>query len=249
MIRKQVFRMLENIQQDLKNAITLTKEKASLFFKTGKGEYAEHDQFIGVSVPNLRKISKEYALLHIKHLQKLIQSKVNEERLLALFILVNQYQKTSLAPVKNKIYEFYLENLKHVNNWNLVDASAPFIVGIHLYKNSKSEMEKENFLFELANSKNLWYRRVAIVSTLYFIRQNDLALTFKIAHVLLDDEEDLIHKATGWMLREAGKKNKQTLVDFLSQHSIKMPRTMLRYAIEKFSLQERKDFLKKSINN
>ena len=212
------------------------KQASHIFFKTGVGEYAEHDKFIGISVPNLRKIAKSFADLPFAEIQDFIKSPINEERLLALFILVGQY-KTGDDKLKDKIYHFYIANLNYVNNWNLVDASAHLIIGDYLFEKDKK------LLLDLAESENLWERRIAIISTLWFIRQNHFDWTIKIATILLNDKQDLIHKAVGWMLREVGKKDKTLLIDFLNQHASNMPRTMLRYSIEKFSVSERKDFL------
>lgn len=215
------------------------KDAKTIFFKTGPGEYAEHDQFIGVNVPDLRKIAKQFATLKREEIQVLIQSKINEERLLALFILVDQYQKAETS-IKLTLYQFYLDNLQHVNNWNLVDASAHLILGAHLLDKDKQ------ILFALAKSESIWERRIAIVSTWYFIRKQNLKWTFEIAALLLEDKHDLIHKAVGWMLREAGKKDENQLIVFLDQYAKKMPRTMLRYAIEKFPETQRKNYLVKS---
>ncbi len=209
---------------------------ADRFFKTGAGEYAEHDRFIGVSVPDCRKIAREHYLLPLSDAKKLIRSKFNEERLLALLILVNRYQKNK--DEQQIIYDFYFDHMNNINNWNLVDASAHLIVGAHLFNKNKTVLET------LAKSSNLWERRIAIVSTWYFIRQNKFEYTVKIAKILLNDQHDLIHKSVGWMLREMGKKNQSTLVNFLEKYAHKMPRTMLRYAIEKFPESERKKYLK-----
>lgn len=223
---------------DLRELLSQTEKtsSASLFFKTGPGDYAEHDQFIGISVPNLRKIAKRYALLSMPFIQTLIESPFNEERLLALFILIDQYQKGELR-VKQQLYQFYLDNLTHINNWNLVDASAHLIIGAHLFNKDKE------ILLTLAESTVLWDRRVAIVSTWYFIRHRDYEWTIKLAEVLLSDQHDLIQKAVGWMLREAGKKEQAVLIDFLLRHASRMPRTMLRYAIEKLTAEERNYYL------
>lgn len=213
--------------------------KPAVFFKTGPGQYAEHDRFIGVSVPNLRQIAKRFSDLALDDIQTLLNAPVNEERFLALIILVNRYT-TSDKQAKEAIYQFYLSNLKQINNWNLVDASAHCIIGAHHHN------ENKGLLITLAKSNVMWERRIAIVSTWYFIRHNDLEWTFKIATLLLDDEEDLIHKAVGWMLREAGKKNVSELKAFLNQYAAKMPRTMLRYAIEKLTDEQRKTYLNTS---
>lgn len=227
---------VNQIKNVLKSSVSACPKTMAVFFKTGKGQYGEGDKFIGVTVPNLRKIAKFFDDLTLNELQKLLESKFNEQRLLALIILSNQYKKASKQE-KIALYDFYLSNLQHVNNWNLVDASAHLIIGAHLVdKNRKT-------LLKLSRSKSLWERRIAIVSTWYFIRQNDLEWTFKLANLLKKDEHDLIHKAVGWMLREAGKRSEEQLIGFLEQHAVDMPRTMLRYAIEKFSKEERVYYL------
>jgi len=227
---------LAHIKSLLKQSVQKSSGAQAVFFKTGPGHYAEHDQFIGVTVPALRKIAKDFSMLTRAEIQNLLESKINEERSLALFILVSQYQKAK-NPIKDELYQFYLDNLKHVNNWNLVDASAHLIVGAHLINGDKE------ILIRLAKSEILWERRISIVSTWYFIRNDSLEWTFKIAELLLGDTHDLIHKAVGWMLREAGKRNEKQLIAFLEQHAQIMPRTMLRYAIEKFPEQRRKNYL------
>lgn len=231
--------IISSIQSHLQAAATLSNEKTKVFFKTGVGQYAEHDQFMGVTVPAVRKIAKNYQKLSLAEIQILIDSPMNEERLLALLILVNQYQKAE-QDAKIELYEFYLRNLPQVNNWNLVDSSAHLILGAHLVNADKQ------VLLNLAQSEILWHRRIAIVATWYFIRKNDLVWTFKIARMLLNDHHDLIHKAVGWMLREAGKKDQNSLRLFLNEHAFKMPRTMLRYAIEKFPEHQRKEYLLRS---
>lgn len=227
---------LENIDVILKQHAR-SEGSSTCFFKTGPGSYAAHDRFIGVSNPVLRKIAKEFADLTPAEIQALLYSSLNEHRLLALFILVRQYQKASNAQ-KQEIYCFYLQHIEQVNNWNLVDASAHLIIGTHLIDKEK------DLLLEFAQSDNLWKRRIAIVATWFFIRKNLLDWTFKIAKQLLNDTHDLIHKAVGWMLREAGKKDALQLITFLDQHASQMPRTMLRYAIEKFPEDQRKKYLK-----
>lgn len=213
-----------------------TSVNAERFFKTGAGEYAEHDRFMDVSTPDLRKIASEHYLLSLSDAKKLIQSQFNEERLLALLILINRYQKNK--DEQQTIYDFYFDHINHINNWNLVDASAHLIVGAYLFNKDKT------VLVMLAKSSNLWERRIAIVSTWYFIRQNKFEYTVKIAKILLNDQHDLIHKSVGWMLREMGKKDQLPLINFLEKYAQKMPRTMLRYAIEKFPALERKKYLK-----
>jgi len=227
---------LIQIKSRLKQSTKQSSNSTAVFYKTGPGDYAEHDQFMGVTVPTLRKIAKEFADLNLNEMQSLIESKMNEERLLALFILVLQYQKGETF-AQNKLYQFYLDNLQHVNNWNLVDASAHLIMGAHLFNKNKT------ILLKLAKSAILWERRIAIVATWYFIRKENLSWTFKLARILLNDEHDLIHKAVGWMLREVGKRDEKQLRVFLNQYTPKMPRTMLRYAIEKFPEQQRKGYL------
>lgn len=218
---------------DLKKA-----QKQLLFYKTGKGEYGEGDKFLGVSVPNLRKVAKENSDIGLKELQKLMRSSYNDERALALFILGEQFKKSDAA-AREKIVQFYLKHLLYVNNWNLVDCSAPYLLGAYL-------LDKERtILYQLAKSYNLWERRVAIVSTWWFIRHGDYKDALKISELLLRDEQDLIHKASGWMLREVGKKDEKLLLKFLDKHSAQMPRTMLRYAIERLPEKKRRMYMDK----
>lgn len=228
--------LLMQIKEILQNAITIPPDKAEAFFKTGTGQYAARDRFIGVTVPNLRKIAKKFMLLTLDDLQALLESKINEERLLALIILTQQYQNGA-NQTREIIYQFYMKNLRYVNNWNLVDSSAHLIIGAHLWNKDRS------LLLKLAKSDILWKRRIAIIATWFFIRRNDLAWTFKIASLLQYDTHDLIHKAAGWMLREAGKRDQTQLITFLNQQSCAMPRTMLRHAIEKLPENMRKSYL------
>ncbi|MDP1573707.1 MAG: DNA alkylation repair protein [Coxiellaceae bacterium] len=227
--------MIAEIRKQLRHYRKYTSEDARRFFKTEKGQYGSHDKFLGVAVPDVRKIAKQYYLLPIMHIQNLMESKFNEERLLALFILMHRYQKND--DEKEHIYNFYLKNIQHVNNWNLVDSSAHYIIGSHLVSKNK------NILRDFAKSKNIWYRRIAIIATWHFIRENKFTETIKISKLLLEDEHDLIHKAVGWMLREMGKRNQACLAEFLQKYAKKMPRTMLRYAIEKFPEAERRKYL------
>jgi 3-methyladenine DNA glycosylase AlkD len=206
------------------------------FYKTKPGDYAEHDKFLGVPNPALRKIAKQFLDLSFTEIEELLLSPYNEKRLLALFILIDQYQKGNPL-FQEKIVGLYKKHLSSINNWNLVDASAHLILGAHLFTRKRDE------LLLLASSKIVWERRIAIVSTLFFIRQNDLEWTFKLAKILLNDPHDLIHKATGWMLREAGKRNIDLLKAFLSDYASLMPRTMLRYAIEKLRKEERDHYI------
>ncbi len=208
------------------------------FFKTRLGEYAEGDQFIGVMVPAIRKISKKFSDLSTHDTLCLLSSPVHEERLLALFIMIIQFNKSNNC-IKEEIYFSYISHIQYVNHWDLVDQSAPFILGAFLLGRDKK------LLFDFALSENLWKRRIAIVSTFSFIKAHELDPTIQIAELLLKDHRDLIHKAVGWMLREVGKKQQAVLENFLDQHGAAMPRTMLRYAIEKFPQEKRLSYLAK----
>lgn len=215
------------------------KEKAGVlrgFFKTGPGQYGAGDVFLGIPVPELRKCAKEARDTSAADAARLLRSPVHEERLLALLLLVNAYGRGDDA-VKNTIYSLYLKNTRFINNWDLVDLSAPNIVGSHLLDRSRGA------LYELATSRDLWEKRISILSTFTFIRQNDFADTLKISKILLHDEHDLIHKAVGWMLREVGKRSRSAEEEFLKRHYRTMPRTMLRYAIERFPEGKRKKYL------
>ncbi|MBD3251663.1 DNA alkylation repair protein [Candidatus Uhrbacteria bacterium] len=217
-----------------------TKERATAnawFFKTGKGQYGEGDRFLGVTVPNIRKTVRAFPTLPLKEVIALLKSPWHEERLTALFILIHQFQKGDPATQK-KIYNLYLKSTKWINNWDLVDLSAHKIVGAYLIDKPRKT------LYELASSPNLWQRRIAILATFWYIKDGDVKDAIKIAQLLLNDKEDLIHKAVGWMLREVGKKDLPTLESFLKKHAPKMPRTMLRYAIEKFPETKRQRYLK-----
>lgn len=228
---------INQIRELLQDSVTLSQNQATRFFKIGAGEYSAHDFFMGITVPTLRKIVKQYADIDCNVLQKLLDSRFNEERLLGLLILVSQYKKAN-EEEKERIYIFYLDNLDRINNWNLVDASAHLIIGAYLWNRDRQVLDK------LALSSNLWHRRIAIVSTWYFIKNDHTDCTFHIAKTLLFDKEDLIHKATGWMLREAGKVNVDGLIDFLETYKKQIPRTMLRYSLEKFD-QTQKDYFMK----
>lgn len=214
-------------------------EKAAIlqrFFKTGPGEYGEGDVFLGVNAPVLRALVKEYQSIPVAEAEALLHSDLHEERALALMLWVRLYAKGSTEQ-KELIYQRYLANTDWINNWDLVDTSAPHIVGTHLLKRDRK------ILYQLANSYSLWERRIAIIATQQFIRHHDFADTVKIAALLLDDKEDLLHKAVGWMLREVGNRDQPTEEAFLEQYSQRMPRTMLRYAIEKFPEAKRKFWL------
>lgn len=219
------------------------KEKAKIlsgFFKTGKGEYGEGDIFWGINLPTQRNIAKDYADLPFIDLEKLLQNKVHECRLTALLILTHKYEKSCKAKdlkAKKQIFDFYIKNTKYINNWDLVDVSCYKIIGEYLFDRDRK------ILYKLAQSKNLWEKRIAIVSTLYFIRQKDFTDTLKISEILLNDKHDLIHKAVGWMLREVGKKDENVLHDFLKKHAKTMPRTTLRYSIERLPIEFKKYYM------
>ena len=215
-------------------------EHSQRFFKTGKGEYGEGDIFLGIRVPLLRKLVKKYRGISITEVRKLLHSKFHEERLLAVLMLVQLF-KSGDKSVEKQVYDLYLENTEFINNWDLVDISASHIVGAHLHEKDKAP------LYNLVQSKNLWERRISIISTFYFIRQNEFDDTLKLAKILLNDKEDLIHKAVGWMLREVGKREIEFEEEFLQEHYNIMPRTMLRYAIEKFPETSRKMYLRGEI--
>ncbi len=206
------------------------------YFKTGPGEYGEGDIFIGIRVPVLRKTAKQFQSLPLLQITKLLRSKIHEERLLALMILVSRFEKGDSA-TRKEIYDLYLANTEFVNNWDLVDSSAPGIVGAYLVDRSRAPLKK------LAKSKSLWERRIAIIATQHFNRLGQVEEAITIGRLLLQDKHDLIHKAAGWMLREVGVKDRDALVQFLLEHSKSMPRTMLRYAIEHFAAEERKWWL------
>ncbi len=233
--------IVQNIQRKIQELGNSEKAKVlQRFFKTGPGEYGEGDVFVGVKVPELRKLAKEYREITVKEVKQLLRSAIHEERLLALFILVLKYSKGNEAE-KKRIYELYLKNTQFINNWDLVDSSAHHIIGAFLVDKRKEP------LYSLAKSMNLWERRISIISTFYFIKHGKYAETLKISEILLTDEQDLIHKAVGWMLREIGKRHMPTEEKFLRKHYKRMPRTMLRYAIEKFPEDKRQRYLKGKI--
>ena len=221
-----------------------SEERASVtrsFFKTGQGSYSEHDRFIGIRVPVLRRLAKEYIALSLDNVAILLDSPIHEQRHLALLIWTLQYKhKRTTEHDREQIYNAYIRSWKHINNWDLVDTTTPHIMGEHLVNRPR------DLLHEWSTDNNLWKRRMSIVATWTFIKRFDLDDTFKIATILLKDEEDLIHKAVGWMLREAGKVDRKRLVEFLEPHKHNMPRTMLRYSIEKFNPDERNYFLSTS---
>ncbi len=263
---------VQNLRSDLLELSSPTKANiSSWFFKTGKGGYAEGDKFIGVTVPEQRKIAKKYANLGLQDVQGLLRSEIHEHRLTALIILVGQFENefglvgkkvgvknvhgdtqdilkndndngdTGIAPISvQKIYEFYLENKAGVNNWDLVDSSAWQIVGRYLFIHP----DQKSILFELANSENLWDRRIAILATFYFTKMGQFEELHLIARLLISDKHDLIQKALGWMLREMGKKDLPVLINFLDQNYSKLGRTCLRYAIEKLPEEQRLGYLR-----
>lgn len=229
-----------NVERSLKKLGTKKKaESSAWFFKTGVGQYGHGDVFIGVTVPEQRKVAKGYYDLALPEISKLLANKYHECRLTALLILVHQY-KTGDERMREKIAKFYLKHTKHINNWDLVDLSASYILGEYLFDKDRA------VLYKLVKSKNIWERRIAIITTHMFIRKGEYKDTFILAEILLTDTHDLIHKAVGWMLREVGKRvSRPALVSFLEVHAHHMPRTTLRYAIEHFSEPERKKFLAK----
>lgn len=216
-------------------------EHSQRFFKTGPGQYGEGDRFLGIRVPVQRKTAKKFRHLTLDEIRGLLQSEWHEVRLTALFVLVEQYQKAD-QPQKKRIFYFYIENLDRVNNWDLVDSTASKIAGHYLFDKDRS------LLYELVQSDNLWKRRVAIIATGYFISMGDIEETFKLAELLLNDQHDLMHKATGWMIRETGKKDREAMERFLTHHYKSMPRTMLRYAIEHLPAERRKEYLEGTLS-
>ena len=211
-------------------------EHSRRFFKSGRGEYAEGDRFLGIRVPVLRSLVRQNRDLPFKSATALLSSRYHEERLLALLWLVDRYRRSDQEE-QAAIYRFYLDSTRYINNWDLVDSSADRIVGAWLENRAKQP------IYDLAGSGDLWRRRIAIISTFWLIRRNRYSVTLRVSRMLLNDTEDLIHKATGWMLREIGKRDIRVETEFLAAHYKKMPRTMLRYAIEKFPARERKRYL------
>jgi len=227
--------MLSGLKKELK--VKASPKKAKIlqrFFKTGPGEYGYGDVFLGVVVPETRKVAKKYSTLKVADAVKLLHSKIHEERLAALLIMVDKFQTGNEQEI---IYKTYLKNTKYINNWDLVDLSAEKIVGDYLFDKPK------DILYKLAKSKSVWERRIAIIATFNFIKNNKFEETFKISKILLNDEYDLIHKAVGWMLREVGKRDIKAEKDFLDKYSKKMARTTLRYAIERFPGKKMKRYL------
>ncbi len=227
--------MLEQLKKDLEKLGSPKKAKIlQRFFKTGPGQYGEADIFLGIMVPQTRVIAKKYKNLLLKEIEELLSSKIHEERLGALLILVHKYYNSQN---KKEIFDFYVDNASKINNWDLVDLTAPKIMGNWLLNKPK------DILYELVKSDNLWEKRISIISTFAFIKEKQFDDTFKISEILINDKHDLIHKAVGWMLREIGKRNLEVEENFLKKHYKNMPRTMLRYAIEKFPEAKRKAYL------
>jgi 3-methyladenine DNA glycosylase AlkD len=229
---------IEDIRKKLQPLADEDKAKVlQRFFKTGPGEYGEGDRFLGIKVPELRKVAKELQQVRLETVRALLKSPFHEERLLSLLILMGRYRKADETGRK-RVYDLYLKSTPWIDNWDLVDLSAAHIVGEFLWQRDKRPLHR------LAKSKNLWERRIAIMATFHFIKKNAFSQTLKISEMLLSDDEDLIHKAVGWMLREVGKRDPATEEAFLKAHYKSMPRTMLRYAIERFPEAKRQCYLK-----
>ncbi len=229
---------LEVIKKELGQVSSPERARNSQrYFKTGPGEYGEGDEFIGATMPQQREIAKKYLGIDLKSIQNLLNSRIHEERMVGLLILTYKFPNADESE-KNEIFDFYLRNTQRINNWDLVDVTAPKIVGEYLLDKDRKVLTK------LAGSELLWDRRIAIIATATFINNGEYEWTFRLTEMLIEDSEDLIHKATGWMLREVGKKCGEDIeVEFLDRYASKMPRTMLRYAIERFSPQLRRAYL------
>ena len=233
---KQLTKTITNKLQALSDAEK--REIFPKFFKAGKGEYGEGDRFLGVTVPNIRAIAKLHKDISIEEIRELIQSEWHEVRLCALIIMVEKSKKKDEA-LRKELFNLYLSQTKRINNWDLVDLSCRFIIGEYLLDKSR------DILYQLAQSPLLWDNRIAIVSTYAFIRKGQLEDTYALSDLMMQHPYDLMHKAIGWMLREAGKRDSERLYDYVMSHRADMPRTMLRYAIEKFSPKERTILMKR----
>lgn len=222
--------MIEQLKSTLQDLADEGKAKIMMrFFKTGKGEYGEGDIFLGISVPNQRLIAKEfYQQVSLNDIKNLLSSDIHEYRLTALLMLVLKYEKSKDEEVRKEIIDFYLAQTSQINNWDLVDTSCYKILGHYCF-----HQKREELLFELADSEDLWEKRIAIVSTMYFIKQKSFSIVPEIVLKNLNHSHDLMHKANGWMLREMGKMNEEKLIEFLDEYTLQMPRTTLRYALEK----------------
>lgn len=219
------------------------KQILQRFFKTGKGEYGEGDQFLGITVPQIRVIVKREKTLEISEIQMLLSDEYHECRMIALFFLVELYEHAKSEEAKQDLYRFYIQHVDYINNWDFVDLTAYKIVGAYLWDKDRSD------LYSFAKQNHLWLQRISIVSTYYFIREKDFSTTFDVANLLINHKHDLIHKAVGWMLREVGKRDYRSEYIYLTENKRYkiMPRTMLRYAIEKFPEDIRQEFLKGKI--
>tara|TARA_Y100000034_G_C6823613_1_gene371168 strand:- start:201 stop:902 length:702 start_codon:yes stop_codon:yes gene_type:complete len=233
--------MLSNLKQELQDLADPEKAKRSQrFFKTGLGQYGEGDVFLGITMPEQRQVAKNYLHLSIKEVENLLHSNFHEHRMTALVIWTYQYEKAD-QQTQQLIYQTYLKNTKWINNWDLVDVTTPRIVGQHIFNRDRK------ILYQLAKSTDLWEKRISILATFWFIKNDQFDDTLKIAKILLNDSHDLIHKAVGWALREVGKRNQAVEEKFLKQHYKTMPRTVLRYAIERFPEPLRKQYLHSQI--
>lgn len=233
---KQLTKTITNRLQALSDAEK--REIFPKFFKAGKGEYGEGDRFLGVTVPNIRAIAKLHKDISIEEIRELLQSEWHEVRLCALIIMVEKSKKKDEV-LRKELFNLYLSQTKRINNWDLVDLSCRFIIGEYLLDKSR------DILYQLAQSSLLWDNRIAIVSTYAFIRKGQLEDTYALSDLMMQHPHDLMHKAIGWMLREAGKRDSERLYDYVMSHRADMPRTMLRYAIEKFSPKERAILMKR----
>ena len=237
--------MTNNILKEIKESLAVLSipEKAAFFpkfFKTGKGEYGEGDLFLGVKVPDQRAVAKEYyAKISLEELSELLSSPYHEHRLTALIMLISKFEKTKDLSVKEEIINFYLKHLDFINNWDLVDTTCYKILGRYAFEN-----QKENLLRELADSDQMWHKRIAVVGTMHYIKKGSFELTKEFVTQNLYHPHDLMHKANGWLLREMGNKNEAELISYLNQYYKEMPRTCLRYAIEKLDEELRQDYLK-----
>ena len=234
--------VIKPVAEKIKNELNALEDPAHAqleqrFFKTGKGEYGEGDVFIGLRVPDIRKVTKDYYDLSLSEIEKLLESPIHEHRLAAVIIMRWQAERAN-SVLKKALYDLYLSRTDRVNNWDIVDISCHKIVGAYLADKDRA------VLYKLARSKQMWERRIAIISTAYFIDKNDLDDTFKLSEILLNDKEDLMHKTTGWMLREAGKKDEARLKEFLDKYASTMPRTMLRYSLERLHPADRAHYMK-----
>jgi len=233
--------MLNQLNKKLQEKANPSKAKLLQgFFKTGPGEYGEGDVFLGLTMGENRELSKEFKNLSFEDIQELLNTDIHEKRMIALLILIEQYRRAD-EDKKKEIFRFYLGNTKNINNWDLVDVTTPRIVGDYLLDRPRE------ILYKLARSNNLWERRISILATFTFIRQGQFEDTLRISKILLGDSHDLMHKAVGWMLREVGKKDIEVLKSFLRDNYSKIPRTALRYAIERFPEDERKKWLRGEI--